>query len=67
LRQRDGVRPRRINLLDPPDVLAAVGIPVTEDGKVRARRRIAEAEDRFTPELREQARRQLGMPPRAAA
>ena len=48
-------------------MLAAVGIPVTEDGKVRARRRIAEAEDRFTPELREQARRQLGMPPRAAA
>jgi hypothetical protein len=46
-------------------LLAAVGITVTEDGKARARARLAEAEDRWTPERWAALRTQLGLPARA--
>jgi hypothetical protein len=47
-------------------MLAAAGIVVTEEGKARARAKLAEADARWTPELRERARQELGLPPRAA-
>lgn len=47
--------------------LASVGIPVTEEGKERARRRLSEAAARRTPELRATWRRQLGLDPQRAA
>jgi hypothetical protein len=47
-------------------LLAAVGITVTEEGKARARRRLAEAAARRTPEIREALRKQLGLPAHAA-
>lgn len=45
---------------------AAVGIPVTEEGKARARAKLAEADARWTPERWDALRKQLGMPTRAA-
>lgn len=47
-------------------MLAAAGITVTEEGKARARAKLAEADARWTPELHAKAREQLGLPPRAA-
>jgi hypothetical protein len=47
-------------------ILAAAGIAVTPEGKARARRRLREAEERWTPELDAELRRQIGMPSRAA-
>ncbi|WP_203990576.1 hypothetical protein [Virgisporangium aurantiacum] len=41
--------------------LAAVGIPVTDEGLERARRRLAEARERRTPERLIAVRRQLGL------
>ena len=48
------------------ELLAAVGITVTEDGKARARARLAEANARWTPERWAALRTQLGLPARAA-
>jgi hypothetical protein len=48
-------------------MLAAVGITVTEEGKARARARLAEADARRTPELRAAWRAQMGRPPATAA
>jgi hypothetical protein len=48
-------------------MLAAAGITVTDEGKARARARLAEADARRTPELREALRTQVGLPPAAAA
>jgi hypothetical protein len=52
---------------DAAAMLAAVGITVTEEGKARARARLAEADARRTPELREAWRAQMGLPPASAA
>ncbi|MCX5070894.1 hypothetical protein OOJ91_34160 [Micromonospora lupini] len=51
---------------DTTAMLAAVGIEVTEEGKARARRRLDDARDRWTPALEAEAREQLGLPARAA-
>jgi len=48
-------------------MLAAVGITVTEEGKARARAKLAEADARRTPELRAAWRAQMGRPPATAA
>lgn len=40
--------------------LAAVGITVTDAGRARARRRLAAAADKLTPEHLETWRRQIG-------
>jgi hypothetical protein len=47
-------------------IVAAVGITVTEDGKARARARLAEAEAAWTPERWTALREQLGLSGRAA-
>jgi hypothetical protein len=47
-------------------LLDAAGITVTEEGKARARRRLAEARARWTPERWARLREQIGLPPRAA-
>jgi hypothetical protein len=52
---------------DTVEQLAAVGIEVTEEGKARARARLAEADERRTPELRAAWRAQMGLPPAEAA
>jgi len=52
---------------DAATMLAAVGIEVTEEGKARARARLAEAAARHTPELRAALRAQVGLPPASAA
>ena len=46
------------------ELLAAVGITVTEEGKARAL--LAEAEARWTPEKWAALRTQVGLPARAA-
>jgi hypothetical protein len=48
------------------ELLAAVGITVTEEGKARARARLDEAAARWTPERWAALREQLGLPARAA-
>jgi methylmalonyl-CoA mutase cobalamin-binding subunit len=48
-------------------MLAAVGIEVTEEGKARARARLAEADAQRTPERRAAWRAQMGLPPAEAA
>jgi predicted ATPase len=48
-------------------MLAAAGITVTDEGKARARARLAESKERWTPERRAELRAQLGMPPAANA
>jgi hypothetical protein len=45
---------------------ARVGVVVTEEGKARARRRLAAAEEGWTPERRNAERAKLGLPARAA-
>jgi hypothetical protein len=52
---------------DTVEMLAAVGITVTEEGKARARARLAKADARHTPERRAALRAQVGLPPAAAA
>jgi hypothetical protein len=47
-------------------LLDAAGITVTEEGKARARARLAEARAKRTPEQTEKLRRQLGLPASAA-
>jgi hypothetical protein len=47
-------------------LLEAMGIVVTDEGKARARAKLAEADARWTPKRRAEARRQLGLPRRAA-
>ncbi|MFI6333150.1 hypothetical protein ACIBBG_33300 [Micromonospora chersina] len=52
---------------DTTAMLAAVGIQVTPEGKARARQRLREARERWTPELDAALRKQLGLPDRHAA
>lgn len=52
---------------DTAAMLAAVNIAVTEEGKQRARRRLREARERWTPELDSAVREQLGLTSRTAA
>jgi hypothetical protein len=52
---------------DTAAMLAAAGITVTEEGKARARAKLAEADARRTPELRAAWRAQIGLPPAPAA
>ncbi|SCL21347.1 hypothetical protein [Micromonospora aurantiaca (nom. illeg.)] len=52
---------------DTTAMLAAAGIQVTPEGKARARRRLREARERWTPELDAALRKQLGLPGRTAA
>lgn len=52
---------------DTAAMLAAVNIAVTEEGKRRARRRLREARERWTPELDSAVREQLGLTSRTAA
>jgi hypothetical protein len=47
-------------------MLAAVGITVTEEGRARARAKLAEARARHTPELRAAWRAEAGLPPERA-
>ena len=47
--------------------LAAVGIPVTDEGLERARHRLAQARERLTPERRAALRQQLGLDSTSAA
>lgn len=51
---------------DSEAMLAAAGIVVTEEGKARARAKLAAADARWTAERRAQLREQLGLPARAA-
>jgi hypothetical protein len=51
---------------DTAELLAAVGITITEEGKSRARAKLAEADARWTPERWTALREQLGLPARAA-
>jgi hypothetical protein len=44
-----------------------LGIPVTPEGKARARRQLAEAAEKRTPEALAQMRAKIGLPPVAAA
>jgi hypothetical protein len=46
------------------EMLAAVGIHVTPEGKARARAKLDAARAKWTPEKREALRRQLGLTPR---
>jgi hypothetical protein len=46
---------------DAMEMLATLGITVTEEGKARARARLAGAEARQTPELRAAMRAQVGL------
>ncbi|MEH0935421.1 hypothetical protein [Micromonospora psammae] len=46
----------------PVEALAAAGIVVDEEGKARARRKLDEARDRWTPELDAELRAQTGIP-----
>ncbi|MFI6266687.1 hypothetical protein [Micromonospora sp. NPDC051006] len=48
------------------EILAAAGIVVTPEGKARARRKLDDAERRWTPELDAELRAQIGLPARAA-
>ncbi|MEU8301331.1 hypothetical protein AB0C04_29090 [Micromonospora sp. NPDC048909] len=48
------------------EILAAAGIVVTAEGKARARRKLDDAERRWTPELDAELRAQIGLPARAA-
>ncbi|MEV4417249.1 hypothetical protein [Catellatospora sp. NPDC049609] len=52
---------------DTAALLAAVGIEVTDAGKARARRRLADADRQRTPRLRQEWRAQLGLPTSNAA
>ncbi|WP_029723976.1 hypothetical protein [Salinispora cortesiana] len=52
---------------DTAAMLAAVNITVTDEGKRRARRRLREARERWTPELDSAVREQLGLTDRNAA
>jgi hypothetical protein len=51
---------------DTTTMLAAVGITVTEEGKARARAKLAEADARRTPERQAALRAQVGLPPASA-
>ncbi len=48
-------------------LLASVGIVVTEEGKARARAKLAEADARWTPERHAALRAQVGLPPESPA
>jgi hypothetical protein len=48
------------------ELLAAVGITVTEEGKARARAKLEAAEARWTPEKWDALRRQVGLDEHAA-
>jgi hypothetical protein len=48
------------------ELLAAVGITVTEEAKARARAKLAEAAARWTPDRWAALREQLGLPTRAS-
>jgi hypothetical protein len=48
-------------------MLAAAGITVTEQGKARARARLAEAAARRDPQRRAALRERLGLPPTPTA
>ncbi len=48
------------------ELLAAAGVTATDEGKARARARIAEAEARWTGERWAELREQLGLPTRTA-
>jgi len=48
------------------ELLAAVGVTATEEGKARARARITEAEARWTDQRWAELRAQLGLPARTA-
>ena len=53
--------------IDTADLLTAARIVVTPEGRARARRRLAEAEARRTPEQVAIWRRQLGLKPSSKA
>lgn len=59
-------QPRPDSEADVSALLAAAGITVTDEGKARARRRLAEARQRWTLERWARLREQLGLPPRTA-
>lgn len=48
------------------EALARIGIVVTDEGKARARRRMAAATEGWTPERSRAVREKLGLPERAA-
>lgn len=48
------------------ELLAAVGITVTDEGRARARARLEAAEARWTPEKWAELRRQVGLDDNAA-
>lgn len=48
------------------ELLAAAGIVVTDEGRARARRRLAEARARRDPEKFAALRRQYGLTPRSS-
>jgi hypothetical protein len=52
---------------DTTTMFAAVGITVTEEGKARARAKLAEADARRTPERQAALRAQVGLPPASTA
>ncbi|MFC0528726.1 hypothetical protein [Phytohabitans kaempferiae] len=49
------------------ELLAAVGIEITEEGKARARERLDRAAAARTPERRDALRAKVGLPPKAPA
>jgi hypothetical protein len=48
------------------ELLAAVGVTATDEGKAHARARIAEAEARWTDKKWAELREQIGLPTRTA-
>lgn len=59
-------QPRPDSDADISALLAAAGITVTDEGRARARRRLAETRQRWTPDRWARLRQQLGVPPRTA-
>lgn len=58
-------QPRSDSSADLSALFDAVGITVTDQGRARARKRLAEASARWTPERWAELRQQLGLPERA--
>jgi hypothetical protein len=49
------------------ELLAAAGIEVTDEGKARAKAKLDAGRAKLTPQVRDRAREQVGLPPAANA
>lgn len=62
----DGTAGRSERSVATDELMAAAGYTVTDEGKARARARLAEMDRQWTPERWAEFRRQMGFGPRAA-